>query len=412
MSETKERNADINAKRLERYDVKPKEGQPPRYPVPVPFVRRMDIPPRERIYRWIYYRGYITMTAGHGGVGKSSIVDLEIVSMALGIDLLQPSRPTILHGPCKVLVLSLEDDRDEHDRRMEAIIRHYRLNDDEVAALERNVSRIFDRDGKITVARYDGALEINEEAVAYIVQAVRQFGADVVIVDPFVSIHACNENDNTQMAAVGRILRSIAGETHAAVHIVHHSSKAADAKSADAMRGASSLKNLGRAVRMVTRLSDADIKALGIGKEEARYLIMETNAKANFTPPDEATYFETVGVPLDNATERYPSDTVAVAVRWYPRFALDGVPTAKVQEVWAKIATLEPMKRRKDPRADGWLGRFIAKEFGFDLDDEEGANKVKQIIKKWVKNGKLRVVKEPDEKSRPRDIYELEKDNV
>ena len=82
-----------------------------------PFQRISDIPPRKIVYRK-YIKGYVTGTTAGGGTGKTSVVDVEAVSMALGIDLLHPERKTIRYGPARVIMLSLEDDEMEYARQI------------------------------------------------------------------------------------------------------------------------------------------------------------------------------------------------------------------------------------------------------------------------------------------------------
>ena len=50
---------------------------------------------------------------------------------------------------------------------------------------------------------------------------------DVLIVDPFISAHEVDENDNSKIQQAAALFVRIAGETNAAVEIVHHVKKGA-----------------------------------------------------------------------------------------------------------------------------------------------------------------------------------------
>lgn len=56
--------------------------------------------------------------------------------------------------------------------------------------------------------------------------AVIEGGFDVVILDPLINFHSCDENSNSEMRAVGARILELTAATGAAVVIVHHTRKA------------------------------------------------------------------------------------------------------------------------------------------------------------------------------------------
>ena len=90
-------------------------------------------------------------------------------------------------------------------------------------------------------------------ACATLAEIVRANGYGLVVVDHLVSFHACDENDNAQMQRVVEAL-GIVASSGGAVLACHHSSKGKDKWSADAARGASSLRDGARLLMTLSRV--------------------------------------------------------------------------------------------------------------------------------------------------------------
>jgi AAA domain-containing protein len=90
-----------------------------------PYVWRdpASIPPRDFLYDDQIIRRYVSGVVSMGGVGKTSEVQVEIAAMITGRDLLgvKPKHPY------RVWYINLEDPRDEIERRMAAIFKHYEI---------------------------------------------------------------------------------------------------------------------------------------------------------------------------------------------------------------------------------------------------------------------------------------------
>jgi hypothetical protein len=106
-------------------------GQPIDEPPPAfeaqPYVRRdpRAIPPRQWLHAGHYIRGFLSATIAPGGLGKTSLQLVEAVGMVCGRDLLRGTTAR----PLNVWYWNLEDPQDEIDRRIAAILLHYKLDD-------------------------------------------------------------------------------------------------------------------------------------------------------------------------------------------------------------------------------------------------------------------------------------------
>jgi RecA-family ATPase len=81
------------------------------------------IPPREWLLGNQFCREFISSVVGVGGTGKSALRLLQFVSLATGRELTGQH----VFCRCRVLLLSLEDGQKELQRRIAAVLKHYRI---------------------------------------------------------------------------------------------------------------------------------------------------------------------------------------------------------------------------------------------------------------------------------------------
>ncbi len=173
------------------------------------------IPRRQWVLERHLIRKFISVTAAPGGVGKSSLVLSDGLAMATGRNLIghQP------HGQFKVLIWNGEDPLEEMQRRIMAACSLYDIRPEEIEG------RLFvnsGRDDPIIIAeqKRDG-VTIAVPVVEAIKATIRENGIDVLQIDPFVSCHAVNENDNGAIDRVAKLWGKIADETGCAIELVH-----------------------------------------------------------------------------------------------------------------------------------------------------------------------------------------------
>jgi hypothetical protein len=242
-------------------------------------------------------------------------------------------------------VISFEDDRDELHRRLLAICKHHRIEPAELKGW------LFCRDlnggpklaghdnkGRRCVGSLDGMLR----------RAIARTRCDLLILDPFVKLHALNESDNPDMDFVCSLLIKIAQDCNIAVDSPAHTHKGAiTAGDADARRGASAQRDAGRLDFTFTVMSEDEAKRFGIPADERKRYMRLDKAKANIMRPVKARWFRLVSVPLGNATPEYPDgDEIQAIERWAPPAVWEGIDPETLNAILDEIETGLPSGRR------------------------------------------------------------------
>ena len=191
-------------------------------------------------------RKFVSATVAPGGVGKSSLIIAEALSIVTGRALLSDYAPR----PGRVWLCNGEDPYDELQRRIQAACLHYRISREEIEG------RLFVDSGRqmpIVIATEDrNGATIAVPVVDAVKATLLAHKIDVLVVDPFVSSHRVSENDNNKIEAVAWEWVNIADACDCAIELVHHSRKTdGDKVTADHSRGASALLGKARSVRVL-----------------------------------------------------------------------------------------------------------------------------------------------------------------
>lgn len=328
------------------------------------------IPPRQWLYDTTYIRGHFSLTVAPGGVGKSSLVLVEALSMVTLKALLPGAK--LPPRPLRVWMLNLEDPQDELDRRLAAACAHFGLTAADLAG------RLMMNSGRnmplrlVDVAR-SGGVEVNEPAVMALIKAIRRKQIDVLILDPLAILHGAPENDNTAMNIVAAVLRRVADETGTSVMAVHHTTKAAALASGEqgiyGARGAGAIIDAARVARFLVRMTANDAKRFHVDDALRRSLFRVENGKANLGPPENAQWRRIVSVALKNGTRDYPQgDRVGVAEAWEPPAAQGtSVTNADITRIQLALQVASLDERRESAQAHGWVGYLIARVLGLGV---------------------------------------------
>jgi len=349
------------------------------------------IPPRQWLYGFHYMRRMVSMTAGAGGGGKSSMTMVEAVSMALGRDLLR-GKWQLPTGALKVWIHNGEDPLDELQRRLVAICKHYSLDPQEVA---QNLYLTSGRDTRIIVAEEaDGTVMQLPAVREQIVKCARDEGIDAMILDPFISTHAVNENNNPAMEKVMWEWRAIAEQANLAVEIVHHFRKGnGNEASSEDVRGASALLGACRSVRIASPMGQPEAERYGVDLKERRRYFWLQNPKANMRPPtDERLWRQLVSIDLGNGDAVYPDgDKVGVVDEWNPPTDSQMSPGQKAVILADIDATYQrdPLLVRADVRSAQWAGQIVAKHLELDVHDAGARSMVRRVLDEWISEGSL-----------------------
>jgi hypothetical protein len=351
------------------------------------------IPPRQWLYGNHYIRRFLSSTTASGGVGKSSLVLVEAMSMVTGSDLLEATKDEMgWHKPTlpqrsKVWMVNLEDPLEEMQRRVMAAAIHYELNPDDLAGLFLNSGR----DTELVIARkMQNEVVVQEPVIKAIEASVRECGIDVLIIDPFIHSHAVPENDNSELAVVVDAWRRLADKLNISIELIHHMRKlnGQEATHEDS-RGAKALVDACRSVRALSKLTKDQGARLAIREEDQPGLFyMGRGDKQNMAPSfSHDVWRKMVGVPLGNATVEYPGgDEVGVAVGWTPPKPDEGVTREHLFEIQRQLCNGDERKARAWQSKD-WVGRLVAEVLQLDADEDR--KQIEKLLQIWIENGAL-----------------------
>jgi hypothetical protein len=229
---------------------------------------------------------------------------------------------------------------------------------------------------------------------------------DVLMVDPLVSAHYVDENNNMQMDAVIKTLGMIAGTCGIAIDIVHHSRKqpsnGGGEASVDDARGASAVINAARYARVLTPMP-RDVGAKhGIMNYRSYFSVSRDAVKANLTPAlDADVWYRIVSVDMENG-DPFPADggppieseSVGVVEKWHMT-----APKAAMPDSIAKAHRLMTGKvwRHNWQTGSDWVGVPVGEALGVDvLDGKTNRIMVEKVIADWIKEGWLNTRKDKD----------------
>lgn len=338
-------------------------------------------PPREWLLGNQFCRRFLSGLLAPGATGKTALRTLQYLSLATG----RPLTGQHVFKRCRVLMLSLEDDDTELRRRLAAARIHYDIAPSELrgwlfCATPKGIKLADIKDG----ARVGGPLE------AMLRRTIADRRIDLLGLDPFVKLHALEENDNGSMDFVCDLLVKLAIEFNIAVDVPHHTKKGLQtAGDADAGRGASAARDAGRLMYTLTRMTDGEGDTFGILADERKLYVRLDSSKVNIAPPSgEATWFKLIGVHLDNGTADYPNgDDVQTVIPWHPPKTWDNLSSAQLNAALDTIETGLPNGQRYSdaPKAAARSAWQAVQRHCPDRSEAQS----RDIVKTWVKNGVL-----------------------
>jgi putative DNA primase/helicase len=185
---------------------------------------------------WIL-RGYVSLVTGDPGIGKTSVLLSIAAALAGGTKL--PDGTTARVG--RVLYLDGENGADEIKRRLAA-----------------NGFTAFDNLRLLVNVGVGNNIEpfYLEKHLSSLIEAIKTFRPDWVIIDPIVTFHSRNEIVTTEVRKLLNLLAGISQKFQLAVTIVQHPNKAIKAPNLYRVRGSLDFVAAARAVLNVTLLQD------------------------------------------------------------------------------------------------------------------------------------------------------------
>lgn len=355
------------------------------------------IPPRPWVYGRQLLRGSLSLLIAPGASGKTSLLATTALALATGNPLVGYE---VHGGPQRTWLWNLEDGGDELARLVEASRLHYMIEPDAIG------DRLFVDSGLdgaelcLAKQRPGKSVELAEATFRAIEAEIVARKIDVLIVDPWVSAHLAQENDNGAQDAIAKRLARLAVNANCAVLVAHHSTKLGGAEvTAEKARGASALVNAARSVVTINRLAPTDAPKIGVPVgRHARYFRLYDD-KANRAPPATASdWFELVSVDLGNG------DNLPVVQRYHaPEVEVPEIDPSEVRDALGGEAWRESKQSPK------WGGYLIAKRLDLDVGDHGIARSAEQVfnvkiveglITRALAEGSIERVQLPDEARR------------
>jgi len=365
------------------------------WPTPYNMFNALTLPRREWVYGYDYIKKYISVTASAGGIGKTSAIIVEALAIATG----KPLLGVDVKEQTNVWIINLEDPISEMQMRTIAAMQHYNIKPEDIKG------RLF-MDGEDTMqitlaAEGRDGLITNDDMLAAMIRVIKENNIGAVILDPFVSAHLVNENNNGSIQAVVAMLRKLARDTNSSVQLVHHIRKGnGDDATIDSVRGAGSLIGAARAARVINRITPEDAMALGVDEHEALGIFRVDDGKANLAPPsDKAVYRRMQSVEIANG------EHIGVATEFKLPDLFDGVTADNARNVQKLVQEAEANQTpyKANVQAKQYVGQAVAEELNLDMEKPGDKAKVKAIVKQWLKTNVLKAAEMYD-KRQGRDV--------
>jgi hypothetical protein len=344
------------------------------------------LPPRCWLYGRHYLQSALSATIADGAMSKSVLALTEAIAIVTGRALLgvQPSEPEIWKGeilPREVFYYNAEEPLDEIKRRVCAICQHFGIDRGEL----KHFTAVSGHDFPFIIgSARNGSVEFNKLNL----ECIESSNFDAVILDPFVSIHECPENDNNLIDAVVKRLGRLAKARATSIEVVHHSRKVAGEISGSDARGASALFDGVRALRTLNPMSESEAQRARV--DDRRWYFRVDGGKANYSAPGAGSmWLQRKSVLLPNG------DDVGVVVPWKAPGPLDAITPQQERQVCDLI---RGGNYRVDPRAPGWVGNVVGEVLDVDVESESNREQIKAILKQWFVNGVLKKVEQRDKR--------------
>jgi AAA domain/Toprim-like len=340
-------------------------------------------PPRGWLLGNVFARTFVSSLLAPGGTGKTAVRYAQCLALASG----KPITGEHVFRRARVLIVSLEDDRNELKRRLLAARKHHRIDH---AATRGWLFRSAPGSKVGKLAELDDRGRAHRGKLARILsETIERRKIDFVCLDPFVKTHNLDENANKEMDTVVEVLTDLAAKYDIAVDVPHHTRKgSADPGNADVGRGASAARDAGRLVYTLNTMSVDEAKAFDIPETERRFYVRMDGAKLNIAPMWVAKWFRLVNVPLDNASDLYPNgDNVQTVEPWTPPEIWEDVEGDALKRILDRIdAGMPDGERYSDaPNAKARAAWPVVVK----VLPKKTPAQARKIIRTWVENGTL-----------------------
>lgn len=357
--------------------------------------RGSEVPPaRDWLLGNTFCRGFLSSIVAEGGTGKSALRMAQALALATG----RPITGEKVWAQTRVLYISLEDDEAELRRRLLAALLHHDISYDSIRDWMFLASPGDDWNAREPVSSYTlaysnrrGEIKIGE-FLTKLHSAIFHYKFGLIIIDPFIKLHALNENSNAEIDFICRVLGTLAMQYRVAIDLPHHTSKLVDQNGSrsNRARGGSAFRDAVRLLYTLSPMSAEEGAVLGVEDNARRSLVRLDPGKLNVTMPAlDATWFRLHSVNLKNGTPTYPNgdDVQAIAPWSPPRNFWDAIKPS-IDDILDQIEAGLPNGQRYSNAAkvdDSRKVWRVVQQFATTLNDAQAKN----VITTWFKNGVL-----------------------
>ena len=191
---------------------------------------------------------------------------VEALAMITG----KPLLGEFSRGGLRVMVMNYEDSELVLRHRVTAAILHHRIRPEEIAGRLFVESMDFDLMCFAKSKSKRDSVEIVEPSVYALADAIRDNRIDVVVMDPWVSVHQVDSNLSHLVQPIVSAFKAIAQATNAAIEIVAHSRKPNGRElTEDDALGSVAFVNKTRDVRVLNKMTEAEAAKYGLAPWEA-----------------------------------------------------------------------------------------------------------------------------------------------
>jgi hypothetical protein len=305
-----------------------------------------DIPPHRP---WLYgvdlVRGDLSVLASTGGAGKTSLAMGMAISLASGNALL--GEQIWGSGPFTSLYINAEDSGVEMQRRALAFCQQHHIT-----VLDRLYIAGTDdlRVRGLSFLRPAGqnSSVLDQAGLEHLDNLLASLRPDLVVIDPLIALcGGGNVNDNAAMALVMREIKRLAIKFNCSILIVHHTRKGGEPGSAEAISGASAIKDLARCARMPVTMTTAEMGVFHVLPSERLQHFKLVDAKSNLALHSDETWYKLESQELPNAGAPYPhGDRVQAVVR--VQLSVQPGGSANADDMKVEAAILDLVVRGKE----------------------------------------------------------------
>lgn len=157
----------------------------------------VEVPsPRGWLLGNVFCRGFMSSLLADGGVGKTAIRYAQLVSLAIGRSL----TGEYVFQRSRVLIVSLEDNKAELQRRILAVLLHHNIDRSELKGWL-FLSTPGAAAGKLMSSDKGGRI-VRGQLANHLEDVIEKRKIDLVYLDPFVKSHSVEENSNSAIDEV------------------------------------------------------------------------------------------------------------------------------------------------------------------------------------------------------------------